>query len=713
MINPINLSPFKRFCVTIGNLPTTYMESLSYYEMLEWLCNYLEKTVIPAINNNSEALEEVQNAFVELKNYVDNYFDNLDLQEEINNKLDEMAESGQLTDIIAQYLNLAGVLAYDTLNDLKNAENIVSGSITRILGKNSYNDGLGCYYKIREILNTDVIDNDNIIAITYDNTLVGEKIKESNYKYYHVKTTDNFNTIQEYFNQNVAKEIIFEKGNYTFNDTFRVNKNTKINFNNSTLTFNVPLWSEDWENSHGFFNFKTDDEFLGYNGNSNIEFYNGTIIGGNISFCHASNITIKNIHFINCKNNHIIEICALNNVLVDNCIFEGYWSSTNIESECIQFDEATYSNFPFMNEENPTYDLTYPKNITIQNCEFKNSQTEGYVMCNCIGNDSYIDNSYVENVKIKNNYFNNSINISIQLYNIKDLIIRDNNFYCNNQTAITNLGSHIRFRNQFENITIENNIFNGNLRAIETATPINTRDNLLIINNIIKNNVNYVSDITTIRIVDTKYSKIENNTFSNFINTCISIQKVTDNSSNEHYIRNNSFESTQSITASLIELYDGYCHVHNNEFVISNDTQSVIKLHSSSNEVYISDNIYNNYLTTNGKMVNFNDYDNNRKNIENTQLAWWGETGSVSNATLLNNLKFSDYKEIYLVLGYASTGNYCVTLKGYNPPTSAFLDNRVYKFDINGATSTLTINSDTTFSFSSNVILRNLILINN
>lgn len=178
MINPIKLSPFKRFCVTIGNLPTTYMESLSYYEMLEWLCNYLEKTVIPAINNNSEALEEVQNAFVELKNYVDTYFDNIDLQDEVNAKLDDMADKGQLTEIIAQYLGLAGIFGYDTVSDIEGAENITNGSIARCLGKEEYNDGKGAFYKIRNIKNTDVVDGDNIIAITYDNNLVGEKIPD-------------------------------------------------------------------------------------------------------------------------------------------------------------------------------------------------------------------------------------------------------------------------------------------------------------------------------------------------------------------------------------------------------------------------------------------------------------------------------------------------------------------------------------------------------
>lgn len=87
------ISPFKNFCITIGALPTSYLESMSYYEMLCWLCKYLENTINPAINNNAEALKELQD-------YVANYFDNLDVQTEINNKLDEMADDGTLAQII-------------------------------------------------------------------------------------------------------------------------------------------------------------------------------------------------------------------------------------------------------------------------------------------------------------------------------------------------------------------------------------------------------------------------------------------------------------------------------------------------------------------------------------------------------------------------------------------------------------------------------------
>ena len=171
------ISPFKKLCITIGNLPTAYIESMSYYEGLTFLVNYLANNVIPAVNNNSEVVKELQDQFVILKNYVDNYFDNLDVQEEINNKLDEMADSGQLTDIIAQYLGLAGMITFDTVADMKLAENLVNGSKCSTLGFYNVNDGCNAFYKIREVINTDTIDEMTLFAL-HDPTLVAELIIE-------------------------------------------------------------------------------------------------------------------------------------------------------------------------------------------------------------------------------------------------------------------------------------------------------------------------------------------------------------------------------------------------------------------------------------------------------------------------------------------------------------------------------------------------------
>ena len=175
LIDVKTLKPFTRFIYTIGELPTSYLISMTYEEQLIWLCNYIEKTVIPTINNNGEAISELQTKFLELKSYIDNYFDNLDIQEEINNKLDEMALDGTLENLIGQYIELMTTYTYNNIAEMKTATNLVNGSFVRTSGFYSYNDGGGAYYKVRPVTNQDVIDDMFIFALS-DNTLVAELI---------------------------------------------------------------------------------------------------------------------------------------------------------------------------------------------------------------------------------------------------------------------------------------------------------------------------------------------------------------------------------------------------------------------------------------------------------------------------------------------------------------------------------------------------------
>lgn len=176
LIDVKTLRPFRRFIYTIGALPSSYLMSMTYEEQLIWLCNYLSQTVIPALNNNGLAVEELQAKYVELKDYVDNYFDDLDIQEEIDNKLDEMALDGTLENLIGQYIELMTTYTYNSVAEMKAATNLVNGSFARTSGFYSYDDKGGAYYKIRTITNQDTIDNMTLFAITSDDTLVAELI---------------------------------------------------------------------------------------------------------------------------------------------------------------------------------------------------------------------------------------------------------------------------------------------------------------------------------------------------------------------------------------------------------------------------------------------------------------------------------------------------------------------------------------------------------
>ena len=230
------MNNFKKLCYLniqqLTNFP--YIEedfdALTNYELLCKIVEYLNK-VIENDNKQNESILALYNAFNELKNYVDNFFDNLDVQEEINNKLDEMAESGQLTDIIAQYLGLAGMITFDTVADMKLAENLVNGSKCRTLGFNTYNDGGGSLYKIRTITNDDVVDDMFIIEV-FDDTLIAELVVENNIvscKQVGLlgdDSTDETTKLQKLFAS--PYNIYINEGTYITNDELIVNSSKTI-----------------------------------------------------------------------------------------------------------------------------------------------------------------------------------------------------------------------------------------------------------------------------------------------------------------------------------------------------------------------------------------------------------------------------------------------------------------------------------------------------
>ena len=194
------ISPFIS-CV-VQNFPfiEESFDGLTQYQLL---CKIVEKLneVITQTNSQSENITKLEDAFNTLKNYVDNYFNNLDVQTEINKKLDEMALSGELEEIIASYLNTQAVRGFSTLNDLKNATGLITGAICQTSGKNTYNDGFGSLYRIRSITNEDTIDNDKLVAITTDISLVAEKITNN---ISNSKTTGTDNTYScDYINNQV------------------------------------------------------------------------------------------------------------------------------------------------------------------------------------------------------------------------------------------------------------------------------------------------------------------------------------------------------------------------------------------------------------------------------------------------------------------------------------------------------------------------------
>ena len=161
-IKTVDTQPFRYLVSTIGNLPTSFTDSMSYYELLAWFLKFLEEQVIPTVNNNAAAVEELQGIVIELHDYVENYFANLDVQEEINNKLDQMTEEGTLQEIITTYIQSNVAWTFDTVEDMKAATNLIDGSYAQTLGFYTVNDGGGALY---HITNTGTANEIDIIAV--------------------------------------------------------------------------------------------------------------------------------------------------------------------------------------------------------------------------------------------------------------------------------------------------------------------------------------------------------------------------------------------------------------------------------------------------------------------------------------------------------------------------------------------------------------------
>ena len=98
-----SLQPFRYWCQKV--LPLVYDDSLSYYELLCKVVDYLNKTMedVETLHIDVDNLHE---AYKKLQEYVNNYFSTLDVQEEINKKLDEMANSGFFDTLVAKYVDL-------------------------------------------------------------------------------------------------------------------------------------------------------------------------------------------------------------------------------------------------------------------------------------------------------------------------------------------------------------------------------------------------------------------------------------------------------------------------------------------------------------------------------------------------------------------------------------------------------------------------------
>lgn len=84
-------------CCVLQNFPFIEedFDSLTTYELICKVVEYLNNTITQT-NNNTLQVQELTKQFNDLKDYVDNYFANLDVQDEIDKKLDQLINEGKI-----------------------------------------------------------------------------------------------------------------------------------------------------------------------------------------------------------------------------------------------------------------------------------------------------------------------------------------------------------------------------------------------------------------------------------------------------------------------------------------------------------------------------------------------------------------------------------------------------------------------------------------
>ena len=203
-------------------IPLAFNESLSYYEQLCLILNYIKTVITPTLNEHTDIINKLQDKVNKLQDYINNYFNsdefNNKVTTEIDSKLNDMLTSGELESIIEAYLKLNVMICFDNVALMKASTILDNGSYVKTYGYTELNDKKGAFYKVRTKLETDVIDNINIIElqnnlvailiISDDNTVITNRL-------------DSLESSLNTTNQNVANNtdsINALNNKFTFND---------------------------------------------------------------------------------------------------------------------------------------------------------------------------------------------------------------------------------------------------------------------------------------------------------------------------------------------------------------------------------------------------------------------------------------------------------------------------------------------------------------
>lgn len=470
-------------------LPLAFDESMSYYECLCALLEYINQTIVTDINNVNDGLSELQTFYLQLQDYVNNYFDNLDVQEEINNKLDDMVEAGTLDQIIEQYLNSSAVWGFDTVEDMKNATNLINGSYAKTLGYHAIDDGGSALYKITNIEDNSQIQEE-LDSGLFATLIINDRINVKQIGAYGDETHNDSNAFQkalDYIEANSYQYSPNNRANIGYDIPLYIPKGKYLL--NERVTCESPYLKIIGDNAILITDESTDNILLFTNG-YDISINNIQFVGGynQIEVNDDSNRDHSKIEITNCRfwlsNNYSIKIFDQSCMAIIN---DSYFYQNNHIYESTMIDKTNFNNCWFsegIRNANKDYSIKLLSGInTFTNCMF---------IPNGINEDStlYTETCWIENhamVTIQNSRVSNERGAKTLINNYAKLdfnpttqaLGQNTDFgtinLINNPFLATYTGSpFIRLYEMPRNIIIKNNTFtNENFKFIDFASEFN------------------------------------------------------------------------------------------------------------------------------------------------------------------------------------------------------------------------------------------------
>lgn len=436
-----NLTPFK-LCV-LQNFPfiEADFDAVTNYQLLCKVVEYLNK-VIDNNNKQNNNISQLEQNFITLYNYVKDYFDNLDVQDEINTKIDELITSGEFNSFLSGIYTpemfgakgdgvtddteaIQKALAFNNVNISKNyliTENLVLHSNLKVFGggtitkKSEFNDSY-LNHSIFSCTNSNNIDINNIILISNSLAI----------------------SVHGCSNVNITNLIInSEKYSILISDSEK-NESDSISISNIKLENDVTIISSDGIHIDGgcsniYVNNvsgTTGDDFIALNAiegvrktiknviidNIKCSGYAGIRLYGQLN-CVIENVSINN-SYINSDNGirltnivGFIEINlnapTFNNIVFSNCIVDS--SIRNVFLSYIN-GSVTFNNCTFVTSVNPNVGL------------FNSSINSSLIFDSCVFNTnstSFIQDCVIETPPENCNTY---INITINSCDIKKTLL--------------------------------------------------------------------------------------------------------------------------------------------------------------------------------------------------------------------------------------------------------------------------------------------------